>query len=411
MTDMQVRQVEINASTDAKAPYPDLLRTFLWNVMVERATDVHLHWYGRKMHIFHRVDGSVHEKRILPETEGRQLANQLKSAAGLGAVRAFGPLEGQLAWVDEDGRSDLRFTVVPVGDGESLHLRVLKALENEWSIGKLGLGPHEKTRVESLVNSTSGLVLVTGATGSGKTTTMYSLAALIHQGTRMTYTIEDPVEFRLPFAQQIAVDETHGLSMYEGLRTILRMDPDLILVGEIRDRDSAIVAARAALSGRLVIATIHAQDAAGAVDAMHYLGVPYYIIGSSLQMVIAQNLVRKLCPVCAQERSLYREEQDAFTGAGLDVPDMVHEAIGCEACNAYGYAGRVGLFEVVKADTEIRRLITSGAHQDDLQDHFRQLKIGTVLRDGLQKVAQGLTTTDELFRVLGSNGRVLLPLE
>jgi type II secretory ATPase GspE/PulE/Tfp pilus assembly ATPase PilB-like protein len=337
MGQVQEREVEVNGQTNGRAAYPDLLRTFLWNVMVERATDVHLHWYAGKMHIFHRVDGSVHEKRVLSETEGRQLANQLKSAAGLGAVRAFGPLEGQLVWSDEDGRSDLRFTMVPVGDGESLHLRVLKAPENKWDISRLGLTSKDEARVETLVHTASGLVLITGATGSGKTTTMYSLASLIHQGSRMAYTIEDPVEFRLPFAQQIEVDEAHGLSMYEGLRTILRMDPDLILVGEIRDRDSAIVAARAALSGRLVLATIHAQDAAGAVDAMHYLGVPYHIIGSSLQMVIAQNLIRKLCSSCVQKRSLYEEEEKAFRSLDLDVPDAVSEAMGCEVCNSYGY--------------------------------------------------------------------------
>ncbi len=404
MAELQATETPTTTKQDERAAFPDVLRTFLWNVTVDRASDVHLHWYEGRMHVFHRVDGSVHKKRILSEIEGRQLANQLKSAASLGAVRAFGPLEGQILWPDEDGTKNLRLTVVPIGNAESLHLRVLKAPANKWDISRLGLTPEDRARAEGLVHSASGLVLVTGATGSGKTTTIYSLAALLNQHARMTYTIEDPVEFRLPFAQQIEVDEAHGLSMYEGLRTILRMDPDLILVGEIRDRDSAIVAARAALSGRLVLATIHAQDAAGAVDAMHYLGVPYYIIGTSLQMVIAQSLLRKLCPSCAQGRPLYAEEEETFRRFNLAVPSEVKEAVGCDACSSYGYSGRTGAFEVVKVDAEIRRLITSGAHQDDLQDHFRELKIGTVMRDGLYKVARGQTTMDELFRVFGTPG-------
>jgi len=221
----------------------------------------------------------------------------------------------------------------------------------------------------------------------------------------MTYTIEDPVEFRLPFAQQIEVDETHGLTMYEGLRTILRMDPDLILVGEIRDRDSAIVASRAALSGRLVLATIHGQDAAGAVDALHYLGVPYYIIGSSVRLLVAQNLVRRLCPHCAQGREPYDEEQEIFERFGVEVPEMVNEAVGCDQCSSYGYSGRIGIFEIVRIDAEIRQLITSGTHQDILHDRLRQLGIGTIVRDGLAKVAQGVTTADELFRVCGFSNR------
>lgn len=309
-------------------------------------------------------------------------------------------------WTDDDGRRDLRLTVVPVGRGESVHIRILSGPERRWGMSQLGLTPVDQDKLEAIAAVPNGLVLVTGATGSGKTTTMYSLASLINQRqATMTYTIEDPVEFRLPFAQQIEVDEAHGLTMHEGLRTILRMDPDLIMVGEIRDKDSAIVASRAALSGRLVLATIHGQDAAGAVDALHYLGVPYYIIGSSLRLLVAQNLVRRLCPHCAQAREPYEEEKQAFTRFGVEVPETVNDAVGCDKCNSYGYSGRMGIFEVVKVDNEIRQLITSGMHQDDLHEHLRELEIGTIVRDGLAKVAQGLTTADELFRVCGFSNR------
>jgi type II secretory ATPase GspE/PulE/Tfp pilus assembly ATPase PilB-like protein len=249
----------------------------------------------------------------------------------------------------------------------------------------------------------NGLILVTGATGSGKTTTMYCLASLMDLSTTTTYSIEDPVEFRLPYVQQIEVDEQHGLTMYEGLRTILRMDPDLILVGEIRDESSAVVAARAALSGRLVIATIHAQDAAGAVDALHYLGVPYHVIGSSLRLVIAQNLVRQLCPSCGQSVAVGEEDRELFVQANMEVPDHLLQAGGCPECYSYGYKGRTGVFEVAAVDDEVATFIRSGAHHRELTDCLRKKGTRSVAQDGLEKAAMGVTSMEELRRVCTFN--------
>lgn len=399
-------QAKLGRGPTNTSAYPDALRTFIWNAIVEQASDVHLQWNDVGVHVYHRVDGTVHLKRTLSRTEGRQLANQLRSAAGLTVTRTFLPLEGEITWLDDDGRRDLRLTIVPVGKGESLHIRILSSPEQQWGLSQLGLRPADQEKLDDVATAPNGLVLITGATGSGKTTTMYSLASLVNERhSTMTYSVEDPVEFRLPFAQQIEVDESHGLTMYEGLRTILRMDPDLIMVGEIRDKDSAIVASRAALSGRLVLATIHGQDAAGGIDALHYLGVPYYIIGSSLRLVVAQNLVRRLCPDCMRAREPFEEEKGTFEQFEVEVPQAVNDAIGCEQCNSYGYTGRTGIFEVVRVDSDIRQLVTSGVHQDNLHEHLRLLGIGTMVRDGLVKVAQGLTTADELFRVCGISNR------
>jgi type II secretory ATPase GspE/PulE/Tfp pilus assembly ATPase PilB-like protein len=217
--------------------------------------------------------------------------------------------------------------------------------------------------------------------------------------TTTTYSIEDPVEFRLPYAQQIEVDEAHGLTMHEGLRTILRMDPDLILVGEIRDRDSAIVASRAALSGRLVLATIHAQDAAGAVDALHYLGVPYHIIGSSLRLVIAQNLVRQLCGQCAQTRELDDKEKEMFAGFDAEAPQQLLHPGSCAECNWYGFKGRTGIYEVAPIDDETGALISGGVRRRELLDAFRNKGVRSMARDALEKVTQGTTAMEELVRV------------
>jgi type II secretory ATPase GspE/PulE/Tfp pilus assembly ATPase PilB-like protein len=382
-------------------PYPDLLNTLLWNAIIGRATDVHLHCVPAGIRVLHRVDGVIHPKALLPPHEGRKLLNQLKSAAGLTVVRSFAPLEGQIVWPDDDRQWEIRVTLTPVRNRESAHLRLLSAPLGEWDLCNLGFSASQQEKIAAAVHSLSGLVLVTGATGSGKTTTMYSLASLMDLRTTTTYSIEDPVEFQLPYAQQIEVDEHHGLTMYEGLRTILRMDPDLILVGEIRDSDSAVVAARAALSGRLVLATIHAQDAAGAVDALHYLGVPYHIIGGSLRLVIAQNLVRRLCPCCARPHEPDEGERELFSRRGLEPPAGLLQAGGCAPCNWYGYKERTGIFEVATMDDEMTTLISAGARHSDIVQCLRQRGVHSLAGDALEKVAAGVTSLEEFCRACG----------
>jgi len=381
------------------ASYPDPLRTCIWNAILEKATDVHLHCVAEGLRVLHRVDGIIHPKEVLSPADGRTLLNQLKSASGLNFVRSFKPKEGQLVWPDGQMQWEIRVTLTPVRDRESAHLRLLSMPKDRWDISNLGFTTTDETKVASAVRGLNGLILVTGATGSGKTTTMYCLASLMDLRTTTTYSIEDPVEFRLPYVQQIEVDEQHGLTMHEGLRTILRMDPDLILIGEIRDEESAIVATRAALSGRLVLATIHAQDAAGAVDALHYLGVPYHIIASSLRLVIAQNLVRQLCPQCARPIAPSDEDRELFSQSDIEVPDHLMTACGCPECYSYGYKGRTGLFEVAQVDDEVATFIRSGAHHRELTDCLRKKGVHSMAQDGLEKAAMGTTCMDELRRV------------
>lgn len=384
---------------DAIGPFPDTLSTFLWNAIIERATDVHLHCTDGGLRVLYRIDGMVHPRIVLPERQGRKLLNQIKTAAGLNAVRSFVPLEGQIHLPHEDHQRDIRVTLTPIQNRESAHLRFLTLATDQWSLPSLGLLEADQNRISETLHTQSGLVLITGGTGSGKTTTLYSLASSMDLSATTAYSIEDPVEFKLPFAQQIEVDERHGLTMHEGLRTILRMDPDLILIGEIRDQDSAVVAARAALSGKLVLATIHAQDAPGAVDSLHYLGVPSHIIGTSLRSVVAQNLVRKLCPCCAKSGPPTEQERTLFSGHGVKIPEIVKRAAGCVECNSYGYRGRTGIFEIMTPDPECRQLISRGAHHDELTEFLQEQGTRSVAYDGLTKVGEGVTSTEELQRV------------
>ncbi|MBN2594998.1 MAG: Flp pilus assembly complex ATPase component TadA [Sedimentisphaerales bacterium] len=389
-----------NEIVPLNAPQPDPFNSIVWNAIYENATDIHLNAVDRGILILYRVDGIIHEKRLLSENEGRQLMNQVKTAAKLNATKSFIPQEGQIKWPDEDILRDIRVTVVPAGkNAESAHMRILSFPQEGWSTSKLGFSEEDLESISSAINSMNGLILISGATGSGKTSTMYSFASLTDLRTKMAFSIEDPVEFNLPYAQQIEADERHGLTMYQGLQTILRMDPDLVMVGEIRDRDSAIVTSRAALSGKLVLATIHAKDAAGTVDALHYLGVPYYIIGGSVKLIVAQNLMRRLCQKCAEERTPSKEEKELFIEANLEAPEKIFDAKGCKACNSYGYQGLVAIFEIAKIDPDTAHLITDGIHQQQLRDHFRKIEINSMMVDGLIKVAQGITSIDELYRV------------
>lgn len=378
--------------------YPDPLNTLIQNATMEDATDVHLHVVDDGMLILFRVDGIVHEKRRFSRMEGRKLLNQLKAVADLSVLKSFSPQEGQIRWSDGEGvERDIRVSIVPMGSEECAHLRLLTVSRSELDIARLGFADEDRDRIFQALDTLSGLILVTGVTGSGKTTTMYSMTASRDLRSLIAYSIEDPVEFKLPNGQQLEVDEGHGFTMYEGLRTILRMDPDLIMVGEIRDRDSAIVTARAALSGRLVLATIHGQDAAGAVDSLHYLGVPYYIISSSLRLIVAQKLIRRLCQNCAKPRAPYPEEEDVFERAGLPIPKEVFNPIGCDQCAGYGFKGRIGMFETAMITPDIAHMIASGVHNERLRQHFRDTDVTPLAVDGLKKVANGITSTQELF--------------
>jgi type II secretory ATPase GspE/PulE/Tfp pilus assembly ATPase PilB-like protein len=389
----------VNVVVD-EALYPDPLNTFILNAIYEEATDIHLNVVDGGMLVLFRVDGFVHEKQRLSRREGRKLVNQIKAAAGLGASKLLAsPREGQMRWRDDDEQSkNIRVTIVPMDGEECGHLRILSMPEKELEIANLGFSDDHMKGITESLDSLSGLILVAGTTGSGKTTTMYSMVSSRDLSSLVAFSIEDPVEFRLPNSQQLEVNEDHGLTMYQGLRTILRMDADLIMVGEIRDRDSAIVTARAAMAGRLVLATIHGQDAAAAVDALHYLGVPYYVISSSLRMIVAQKLIRRLCPVCASAREPYVEESEVFERAGIEIPKKIFDPVGCDQCNGYGYKGRVGMFETAVITPEAAHKIASGVHNELLRQHFRDNGVVPLAIDGITKVADGITSTQELFQ-------------
>jgi len=274
-TDTREPEIHSRSPFNLTEPLPQALYGLVEQAVQESATDIHVDAWGREAVVRFRVDGTIHEKDPLTYDQARKLVNQIKVAAGLDLPTRYHPLEGHFRWSSGEEHRDLRVTVVATApQHEAAHLRLLTPPEQWRDVRNLGLGGRDLEVVERTFHTARGLVLISGPTGSGKTTTLYSLTGLTDLRCQIAASIEDPTEYDLPYVRQLEVKEKQGFTMEEGLRTILRLDPDVILVGEIRDAGSARIATRAALAGRLVLATVHARDAAAAIEGMHYLSVP-----------------------------------------------------------------------------------------------------------------------------------------
>jgi type II secretory ATPase GspE/PulE/Tfp pilus assembly ATPase PilB-like protein len=386
-------------TVDSADLLPQTLDGVVERAVAESATDIHVDAWGDQGVLRFRVDGTIYEKERLTAEQAQKMINQVKVAAGLDLPRTNLALEGHCRWSSGDEYRDLRVTIVATAPQHmAAHIRLLTPPEEWRDIRNLGLGGRDLDAVEQSMQTGRGLVLISGPSGSGKTTTLYSLTQLTDLRSRITASIEDPAEYDLPYVRQLEVDEKHGFTMEEGLQTILRLDADTILVGEVRDAGSAGIAARAALAGRLVAATVHARDAAAAVEKMHYLSVPYYVLGGALCLLIAQDLIRKLCPACARQRPLETHERQLFEQAELPPPDIVSDAAGCPQCFDHGYRGRTGIFQVAAIDDELGNWLAAGRRQQEIRERLQNRGSHPVLADALRKADDGITSMEEVLR-------------
>lgn len=378
-------------------PLADLIE----RAVSEAATDVHVDMWGQQAVLRFRVDGAIHNQGAISYDEARRLINQIKVAANMDLGATLTRQESHFRWHSQNRCRDIRVTVVATAPRhEAAHLRLL-TLPEEWEdVRNLGLDDRQFRLIENVLRRPRGLVLIAGPTGSGKTTTLYSLTELTDLRDQIAASIEDPAEFDLPYVRQLEINERRGFTMQEGLRTILRIDPDIVLVGEIRDAVSATIAARAALAGRLVMATIHARDAATAIRAMRYLSVPDYVLGCALRLVIAQELVRKLCPHCAQKRPVADYERRLFDSVQITTPETVYDPTGCEHCFHHGYRGRTGVFQVVAIDETMGHWLAAGQPVQALRDRIATLGSRSLLSQGLEKATKGITSVQELASLI-----------
>ncbi len=364
------------------------------------ATDIHLDPIENNEHVLRiRTDGKLREYCRLNQAVAIHLTNQLKSMANLDTADPFRAKEGHLHLPDKYADLDIRFTSIPVSGGQAVSLRLFDSRKIFLPLEHLGFLESAMFSINKMLHSGEGIILVTGPTGSGKTTTVYSMLQSVSEGNQNIVSIEDPVEYFIPFVRQISVDAKHGVTMSEGLKTVLRMDPDVIFVGEIRDGEAASMGMRAASSGKYVFSTMHTRDVASTITALRDFGLDDRTLSSNLTGIVNQRLIRRLCSECKQPIDLNSSQKNAFACAGIEIPEKVYAPMGCEVCSGSGYHGRIGIFEVVHFQNEIRDAISAGNSEKEVRTALRSFGLGTLEEDALKKVALGLINFDEATSV------------
>jgi len=394
------------AEADSAAPALDLLR----RAIGDGATDVHIDPSpDDEYEIRFRVDGRLREFCRMDRSLAESLVKRLKVLSDLDIAEPFEAQEGLLDLSDKEFEgAQVRITCAPVDGGECACLRIHQSAMVTMPIDDLGISSGAQSAVREMTSRPEGLILVAGPTGAGKTTTIYSMLRelTVREGDMLIASIEDPVEMSVPFIRQMSVDVDHGITLASGLRTMLRMDPDVLFVGEIRDVETADMVMRAASSGRRVFATLHSRSVPASVTAFDDLGVDRRSLSANLTGIVSQRLARKLCERCKKTRPLEDHDRTLFEDHGLGVPDETWHAEGCDACQGSGYEGREGVFQVALVDDGLRAAIARGANESELGEVVQQSgseSLGTV---ALKKVIGGVTSLEEVHRqrVLGASG-------
>jgi type IV pilus assembly protein PilB len=382
----------------------NLVNLIIFEAIESRASDIHIEPFEREVKIKYRIDGILVEKTPSSKRLQAAIVSRIKIMANMNIAERFVPQDGHIEFMGKKGRIDIRVSTVPTVWGEDVALRLLDRSASLIHLQDLGMNPQSLEGFSKCLTRTHGIVLVTGPTGSGKTTTLYAALNEIYTPGVKMITIEDPVEYQLEGVNQMPVNPKRGLTFATGLRHILRHDPDIIMVGEIRDRDTADIAIRAALTGHLVFSTLHTNDAPGAVTRLLDMGLEPFLLASSLEGILAQRLVRKICPKCKEQYQPDESLLKSLNGAMKCGPDTkFYHGAGCNHCNGTGMTGRVGIFEMLRITARLRELIPTRPSADHIvreapPDHL------SMVHDGISKVLQGITTPEEVFRVAKTIG-------
>ena len=365
------------------------------------ASDVHIEPQGDRTRIRYRIDGRLREIRAIPVQISNAVISRIKIIAEMDIGEKRVPQDGRFQLLHNDRGIDLRVSTMPTVYGEKLVARILdRGNMDLFSLLGIGLSQNNLREIKKVLNSASGLLLITGPTGSGKTTTLYAAMMEVNQAEKNIITVEDPVEYLINGINQTQVNVKAGMTFAASLRSILRQDPDIIMVGEIRDKETAEVAVRAAVTGHLVLATMHTNNAAGAITRLTDMGVEPYMVASALGVSTAQRLVRLNCSQCKQAYSLEPDSPEhCFLGAGPDEQVTLYMGKGCPACDNQGFRGRVAIHEVLPATAELRRLIVNSKLSEEAVNRSG-FGVNNLQKDGIRKILAGLTTIDEVRRVL-----------
>ena len=395
----EVSDMEVSAED---APVIKLVYSILGQAVSEGASDVHFEAGEDEMRVRFRIDGVLREAAHVPKRMVSAVVSRIKIMSDLNIAEKRVPQDGRVGITVEDRRVDLRITTLPTQRGEGATIRILDKDNAQRSLDDLGMDGSARERFEEAFHQAYGAVLVTGPTGSGKSTTLYAALQDLNQVEKNIITIEDPVEYRLAGINQINVNRKAGLDFATGLRSILRADPDIVLIGEIRDKETATIAIEAALTGHLVLSSLHTNDAASAISRLVEMEVETFLVASAIDCVVAQRLFRMLCERC---KEAYKPEHAELVAAGYPewlIPeiDTLFRPTGCSACSNTGYRGRAGLYEVMPMSEEIQRLTVDRASADDLRKTAIEQGMMTLRDDGLEKARMGRTSIGEIARVV-----------
>ncbi len=380
------------------APIIRLVNHLFARALDLKASDIHFEPNENTLDVRCRVDGIMAPIERLPAKIHTAVASRLKLMARLDIGEKRLPQDGRIDYQIGSNQLDMRVSTLPGVHGESVVLRILDRSDTAVDLQQLGMPDQILQDYQSVVSQPHGMILITGPTGSGKTTTLYATLEKINDEKRKIITVEDPVEYQLEGITQIQANASIGLSFAAGLRSIVRQDPDVLMVGEIRDHETAEIAIESALTGHLVFSTLHTNDAAGAVTRLQDMGIEGYLISSSLLAIQAQRLVRRVCTDCKEEHPISDDEQAVLQTDAVECP-TIHRGRGCEACGHTGYRGRVGLYELLLMSGTIRHHIASGADANLIRDEAIDSGMLTLRQDALEKLKAGITTPEEVVRV------------
>lgn len=388
-----------NEIEDEDSPIVRLVNQIIANGVAQKASDIHFDPQETEFKVRYRVDGVLRTERSLPKHMQNVVTARIKIMGNLNITENRIPQDGRIKLTVNFKAIDLRLSTLPTIYGEKIVMRILDLGSSASDVAQLGFTRSNEIMFQQLINKPNGIMLITGPTGSGKSSTLYAgLSELNNDGINIV-TVEDPVEYQLAGINQIQVKEEVGLTFATGLRSILRQDPDIVMIGEIRDLETAQIAIRASLTGHLVLSTLHTNSAVESISRLQDMGIESFLITSSLIGVMAQRLVRRICRDCKESYEISEREREILADNKLSHITHLQRGKGCPACNGTGYRGRLAIHEILPIDREVKELILNRSGDEAIKDYMRRHELNFLLQDGLIKVSQGITTMEEVLRV------------
>lgn len=381
--------------SDDDAPIIRLINALITEAIKENASDIHVEPFETRLSIRFRIDGVLREMIEPPRQIAGLLVSRIKVMAKLDIAEKRLPQDGRIALRIAGRPVDIRVSTLPSGHGERVVMRLLDKQAGRLDLHHLGMSKSDEKRMRKMIKKPHGIILVTGPTGSGKTTTLYGVLSALNDSQRNILTVEDPIEYDLDGIGQTPVNTKVDMTFAKGLRAILRQDPDVVMVGEIRDSETAQIAIQASLTGHLVLSTLHTNSAVGAITRLQDMGVEPFLLSSTLLGVLAQRLIRNLCPDCRKPHELSTAEMEKY---GFSNEDTIFQPEGCSSCLQSGFKGRSGIYELIEIDSGLSGMIHDQKSQQEIEKYCRTQSPG-IVSDGLQKVKHGVTSLDEVFRI------------